>query len=155
MNKNHSKQFMSRRRWIGLTLVGGTGLAVLPPLVQDTPHQIIRSILTAKLKPADIPPETYDKFIQMFKDTGHYDGAYKAYRLFSTLVWLYPTGVLHRTPKLSAKIHAIEESVITHFTMSTNFFFDEAVRNGEKPVLFTSYWRLRACNNPFATFDTT
>lgn len=145
---------LTRRSWIGLTLAGGVGITFSQPLWQDEPDQIIRAILMHQLKPAHIPDKTYEDFVAVFKETEHYTGLIKAYRLFSALDWLYPSGALHRMPKLREKITTIEELVITHFTMSTNFFYDDQVQSGEKPVEFISYWRLRACNNPFATFDT-
>ena len=144
---------ISRRTWFGITLFGGAGLVIAPPLLEHQPHQIIKTILSNKLPGAQIPDSTYMSFIEAYLKTDHYTGAHKAYRVFSSLAWMYPTGVLHRLPTFGPKMKLMEETVITHFTMSTNFFHDTLVQTGQKPVLFISYWRLRACNNPFAVFE--
>lgn len=153
VEKTSTTSGMSRRRWISLAFIGGAGLATVPSLVSENPDQIIGHILRHHLEPANIPESTLASFLKMFHSTEHYYGLAKAYRATSALAFLYPTGLLHQLPILAKKIELIEELVVTHFTLSTNFFLSEKVRSGEEPVQFISYWRERPCNNPFATFD--
>jgi len=154
MTKSSKNVFrFSRRRWLGLTFFGGAGLVITRPILQGQPDQIIATILRHRLSPAQIPDDTYQSFLEVLQATEYYYDYLKAYKALSAVAWLYPTGILHRIPTLKTKLHHIEELVITHFTMSTNFFLNEQTQNGEQPLEFISYWRERACNNSFATFD--
>ena len=144
---------LTRRSLFAAAAMGAGGLYAGRQIFAEQPHEIIRSILTAKLKPAYIPEKTYQDFLKVYLETEHYTGMFKAYRLFSSIAWLYPTGAIHRIPQFKAKIELMEELVVTHFTLSTNFFLDPLVMKGENPVTFISYWRQRACNNPFARFE--
>lgn len=156
MNKNSNG--LSRRQWIGISFLGGAGIAsatIVQPLIEDKPDAIIRKILEFRLAPAPIPDAAYNAFIEIFHTSEDYVGFIKAYKIFSAAAPFYPTGLLHRIPQFKKKIKQIEEIVFTDFTLSTNYFMDEAVRTGEKPIEFIADRGIRACNNPFATFDDT
>ncbi|HBF09278.1 MAG TPA: hypothetical protein DHW71_15265 [Gammaproteobacteria bacterium] len=147
---------LSRRQWIGISFLGGAGLAtatVVPPLVEEKPDEIIRKILEYRLAPAPIPDDAYNTFLTLFQKSEEYMGFIKAYKIFSAAAPFYPTGLLHRIPQFKKKIQQVEEIVFTDFTLSTNYFTSEAVRKGEEPIIFIADRGVRACNNPFATFD--
>jgi len=141
---------LSRRTFLiggGVVALAAAGFAAVRSKREE---EVVRLLLQKHLPGIAIPGEATSLYLQDLRELAS-TRFLRTLKLVSVFWFAYP---LLSLPLVRRARDKFEHRMVVDFLLSTNFFRDEAVREGREQVQYTAFYKSNiACSNPFAVLS--